>query len=51
VTKMLLPTGQWTENVADVTREYKVHVEAKMVEIQGFLDRHAAALSIDLWRL
>ena len=43
VTKMLLPTGHWTENAADVTREYKVHIEAKMV-----LDRHAAAVSIDL---
>jgi hypothetical protein len=32
VTKMLLPTG-WTENAADVTREYKVHIEAKMGEI------------------
>ncbi len=37
VTKMLLPTGCWTENAADVTREYKVHIEAKMVEIRGFL--------------
>ena len=37
VTKMLLPTGCWTENAADVTKEYKVHIEAKMVEIRGFL--------------
>ena len=50
VTKMLLPTGQWTANVADVTKKYRVHIEARIVEIQGFLDRHAAAVSIDLWQ-
>ena len=47
-TKMLPPTGYWTENVVDVTREYKVHVEAKMVEIRGFLDQHTATVSVDL---
>jgi hypothetical protein len=47
VPRMLLPTGRWTENAADVTREYRVHIEAKMVEIRGFLNRHATAVSID----
>ena len=37
--------AQWTGNVADVTREYKVHIEVK---IRGFLDRHATAVRIDL---
>ena len=40
--------AQWTGNVADVTREYKIHIEAKMGEIRGFLDRHATAVSSDL---
>ena len=40
--------AQWTGNVADVTREYKIHIEAKMGEIRGFLDRHATAVRIDL---
>jgi hypothetical protein len=28
--------------------EYKVHIEAKMGEIRGFLDRHATTVSIDM---
>jgi hypothetical protein len=47
VPRMLLPTDRWTENAADVTREYRVHIEAKMVEIREFLNRHTAAVSID----
>ena len=35
VTKMLLLTGQWTANVADVTKEYRVHIEARIVELEG----------------
>jgi hypothetical protein len=47
VPRMLLPTDRWTENAADVTREYRVHIEAKMVEIREFLNRHTATVSID----
>jgi hypothetical protein len=46
VPRMLLPTDRWTENAADVTREYRVHIEAKMVEIREFLKQHTAAASI-----
>jgi hypothetical protein len=39
--------AHWTENIADVTRACKIHIET-MVKIQGFLARHAAAVSPDL---
>ena len=38
--------AHWTENAADVTRAYKIHIET-MVKIQGFLARYAAAVSLD----
>ena len=40
-----------TENVATVKRvfpSYQVHITVKIEEIRGFLDRYAAAVSLDL---
>lgn len=42
--------AHWTENLADITRGYKVHIETKMEEIWGFLAPRAAAASLDLWQ-